>query len=185
MSSFKEFINTLKDRCFYINEEFFEDLSQFIINSGCPSIRFDYLSLKALGISKPDECVISYKVLDLPTDYMLYVILHEVAHQYQYKKYGKNLVLAVYQNETTIDSAIERLLYYEQQADRLAIKKLNSIVKKNNTKIIVNIIPRYLNINNFDYIRSYIENIRLEVADKNYTTIESINAYLHNRIRLN
>jgi predicted metal-dependent hydrolase len=184
MSGVKEFINTLKNKYFYLNEQLFEDLTQFIINSGCPSIRFDYLSLKALGVSKTDECIISYKVLDLPIDYVLYIILHEVAHQYQYKKYGKNMVLEVYKNEITIDTAIEKLLYFEKQADRLAIKKLNSIVKKSNTKIVVNIIPRYLNMNNFDYIRGYIQNIRSEVTNKNYTTIESINDYIHDSVKI-
>lgn len=185
MNNLKEFINTIKDRCFYIGEEFFEDLEDFIIKSGCVSIRFEHMSLKAMGISKPEECVISYKVLDLPTDYILYIILHEIAHQYQYKKYGKDLALEIYRSNTSIDEAIESLLYFEQSADRFALMKLNSIVKKNNTKIIVNITPRYLNLNNFNYIRKYIQMVRNEVVNKNYTTIESINEFLHNRIRLN
>lgn len=177
------FLNTLKDRI-YLNNNVFKDLEKFIINSGCLSIRFDYLSLKALGISKPDECILSYKILDLPIDYMLYVLLHEIGHQYQYKKYGKNVVLDVYMNETTIDNAIKKLLYFEQSADRLAIKKLNQIINDNKINIKVGITPRYLNINNFDYIRNYIETIRMEVTSKNYTTIESINDYLHNRIKI-
>lgn len=185
MDNLKEFINAIKDRCFYIGDGFFEDLEDFIIKSGCLSIRFEHMSSRALGISKPEECVISYSVLDLPTDYLLYVILHEVAHQYQYKKYGKNLALEIYKCELSIDEAIDKLLYFEQLADRLALMKLNSIVNKNNTKIFVNITPRYLNLNNFDYIKKYIQMIRAEVTNKNYTTIESINEYLHNRIRLN
>lgn len=184
MGNIKEFIDIIKNRYFYINEGLFKDLENFIINSGCVNIRFDHMSNKAMGISKPEECVISYKVLNLPIDYTLYIILHEITHQYQYKKYGKDLALEIYRSNTSIDDAIESLLYLEQSADRLALMKLNNIIKKNNTKITVNITPRYLNLNNFDYIRKYIQMVRDEVTDKNYMTIESINEFLHNRIKL-
>ena len=90
------------------------------------------MSNRALGISKTDKCVISTKLLDLPIEYLVYVILHEVSHQYQYTKHGKDIALDVYLDNLNIDNAAQKLLKIEQIADRLAILKLNKLFFNNN-----------------------------------------------------
>ena len=99
-----KFLNKIQSSKNKISYNALQELKQFIVNSNCKSIRFENMSMKALGISKTDECVLSLKVLEIYTEYMLYIILHEVSHQYQYKKYGKNLTLDIY-NELEIELA--------------------------------------------------------------------------------
>jgi hypothetical protein len=122
------------------------ELIDFIVSSGCRAIEFRKMSNRAMGISKTDVCILNYDVLKLPDEYTLYIILHEVAHQYQYRKHGKNLVLDVYLESTPLEEAAKKLLLVEQIADRLAIAKLNKILKKNDIEIVNPIISRYLGL---------------------------------------
>lgn len=165
-----------------LNEDSLKCLEAFIIDSGCPFIEFEILSNKAAGISKTDKCVISNFVFNLPIEYLLYIILHEVSHQYQYLKYGEDLVLDVYQ-KTDITVASNKLLNLEKIADRLSIKKTKEILSKSNIKIEKPIIPRYLNVNDLTYIKNYIMNIRSSVNDLNLTSIKDINDFIHNQIK--
>lgn len=74
---------------------YIKEIEEFIERSGCKSIRFEELSPKCGGISLPNECIISTIILQFPTELLLYILFHEIAHQYQYKKYGKDLGLEI------------------------------------------------------------------------------------------
>lgn len=59
-------------------------IEEFINKSGCKSITFEELNPKCGGISTPDECIISTIILEFPKEILLYILFHEIAHQYQY-----------------------------------------------------------------------------------------------------
>lgn len=155
-----------------------QGLFNFIVKSDCKEIGFEKMSNRSLGISKTDKCVISTKVLVLPIEYLLYIILHEVSHQYQYKKYGKDLVLDVYLDDLDLESAALKLLSIEKIADRLAIKKLKEILKTNKLESTQPVKPRYLEVEETSQIKNHIYKIRSGVRDKNLKTIEDINNYI-------
>ncbi len=160
-----------------ISNKLLTEIGEFIIESGCKRIGFEYMSNRALGISKTDKCVISTKLLDLPIEYLVYVILHEVSHQYQYTKHGKDIALDVYLDNLNIDKAAQKLLTIEQIADRLAILKLNKLLKNNN--ISVNPVKsRYLGITDLTQIKNHIIKIRSEVNDLGLKRIEEINDHI-------
>ncbi len=150
-----------------ISNKLLTEIGEFIIESGCKRIGFEYMSNRALGISKTDKCVISTKLLDLPIEYLVYVILHEVSHQYQYTKHGKDIALDVYLDNLNIDKAAQKLLTIEQIADRLAILKLNKLLKNNN-----------ISVNDLTQIKNHIIKIRSEVNDLGLKRIEEINDHI-------
>ena len=152
-------------------------LSDFIISSGCIEIEFRKMSSRAMGISKTDICVLNSDVLLIPDEYTLYIMLHEISHQFQYKKYGKDIALDIYLDTIDLDAAAKRLLDIEQVADRLAITKLNSILKLNKP-----IVPRYLGITDLTQIKNHIRKIRFEVKELNLSTIEEINDHIQDSI---
>lgn len=154
------------------------ELIDFIVSSGCRAIEFRKMSNRAMGISKTDVCILNYDVLKIPDEYALYIILHEVAHQYQYRKHGKNLVLDVYLESTPLDDAAKKLLLVEQIADRLAIAKLNWILKENNIKLSQPIISRYLGLTDLTQIKNHLNKIRKEISEKDLSTIEEINDHI-------
>ena len=159
-----------------ISSDLLKDLFYFIMNSGCPDIGFEKMSDRAMGISKTDKCIINTKVLSLPIEYLLYIILHEVSHQYQYKKHGKNLVLDVYLESLDLEKAADKLLRIEKIADRLAIKKLKELLIRNGIERSVQ--PRYLGKTDSVYIKTYLEKIRKGIILNQLKTIEEINDYI-------
>ena len=160
-----------------VSSKLLNELGEFIKKSGCKQIGFERMSNRALGISKTDKCVISTKVFDLPLHYLIYVILHEVSHQYQYTKHGENMVLDVYLNDLNIDKAARKLLRVEQVADRFAIMKLNNILKNNNISADL-VKSRYLEITDLTHIKNHITKIRSEVSSLNLKKIEEINDHI-------
>ena len=179
----KKFISTIYKFNPQIKKSVLKDIESFIIDSKCPDIKFEDLSEKAAGISKTDECIISTIVFRFPIEYMLYMILHEISHQYQYKKYGKDLVLDVYLNDTPLQDATEKLLYIEKIADRLALMKMKQIFKKNNITSRINPVPRYLNMTDLTKMREHVQSMRDGVAKLNLKTIEEINDHLYSKIK--
>jgi Protein of unknown function DUF45 len=166
----ESFINKVRINKPTLCENTILKLIDFIVSSGCRAIEFRKMSNRAMGISKTDVCILNYAVLKIPDEYFLYIILHEVAHQYQYRKHGKNLVLDVYLESTPLDEAARKLLNIEQTADRLAIAKLNSIMKLEKP-----IVSRYLGVTDLTQIKDYLRKIRSDVKELGLSTIEEIN----------
>jgi hypothetical protein len=183
MKGLSEFINNITESKPFLPKGLIKDLESFIINSGCTTIRFEDMSSKALGLSNYDECILGYNLLKLQFEYVLYIVMHEVVHQYQYKKYGKNVALEVYKSNISLDKAVDKLLYLEKTADRLAIAKLKHLLKKHKVSSNVVIRPRYLEVIDTKYFEKYVTDVRREVVNNNYTTIEDINGYMYNRIK--
>lgn len=177
------FISTIRSHT-ELKENSIKLIKRFIIDSGCPSIKFENLSTRAAGISKTDECIISTIIFGIPVEYFVYIMLHEVAHQFQYLKHGKNIALSIYQN-TEINEAANKLLSLEKVADRLAIKKAREVLRLSNIHTVDKIIPRYLNLTDTSQIKSHILDIRAQVELHGLTTIEQINNCIYNKISVN
>jgi hypothetical protein len=174
----KIFIKEIKKYRPDINPQMLTILEDFIISSECRKIKFDNLNPKIMGLSIYDKCLISRRLLLINIEYFFYILLHEISHQFQYKKYGKELTLDIYTDGTNIDQMVDKLMNLEKIADRLAIKKMNFI--SNQTGIKFNeIVPRYLNVKNKDYFINHIESIRKKIKEKNCKTIEEINEILY------
>ena len=171
---------TMSDLLKYgIPKELVTEIKKFILSSGCVKFSFLDLGKRAAGFSTPDECVVSTSIFQLPLEYTLYILLHEVSHQYQYKKYGKNLCLDIYKSEISLDEAVSKLLHIESVADRLALAKMKFILKVCNMAIQVEPTPRYLGNTNYEYFKKYISDIREKVNLLNLESIEEINAYIY------
>ena len=176
-----EFLNTIKESRKDIPDNIINDLGMFINKSGCKEICFKLLPLKALGISIPESCTINLRLLELPPQYILYIILHEISHQYQYSKYGKNLVLDIYNGDLLFDLAVYKLMLLEKTADRLALKKMNDLLKTYNFKL-EPVVPRYLNLEDNYYFEKFVSQMRTEVLESGCTTIEEMNELLYKKI---
>ena len=173
----KQFMSTFSTQP-RVNIKMIKEVKEFIRKSKCPSIRFEDLDPRIAGISKPDECVISTIVLQFPLEYFLYMILHEISHQYQYTKYGKDLVLDVY-TTLDLDEATDRLLEIESIADRLALLKMKSIFKSCDIPLYVVPNPRYLNMEDKTYMRNYVQTIKSDVIKYELSSIEEINNHIY------
>jgi predicted Zn-dependent protease with MMP-like domain len=111
-------------------------LDNFIKKSGCQHIEFaNYFKHQAYGISLHDRVAINPWVLTQSLTFILYVILHEVAHQYQYKKYGMEKIYAAYVGDVSVKEGAKLMKYIEQVADEFAVRKLREFEKLHRDKI--------------------------------------------------
>jgi hypothetical protein len=122
------FLNELENRYPEI-ENFKELIKSFINESGCQNIELKKIHLGAYGLALHDKVVINPTVLAFPLNSALYVIFHEIAHQYQYKKYGRVKMYELYTGELPIDDAVKFLRRTENVADQFSIRKCRELVK--------------------------------------------------------
>ena len=80
-----------------------KDLELLIKNSGCKNIQV--LDIKGpLGYTLHDKLVISKKLLDSGNlSLVLFVLFHELAHSFQFKKYGDNVMYKIYDENFLYD----------------------------------------------------------------------------------
>jgi len=159
-------------------------ISDFVKKSGCQKIDIEPLEYGAFGLSLVDRVVINKKTLELPLSNFLYTLFHEVAHQYQYKKYGIDKMYGIYTGDISVDEGAKFMKYVENVADDFAIRKLREINKLFDDKIKIN-----ANINKIyekipiDYYKNLINIFIKIIKDGNYTSKEDISEILYNYVK--
>jgi hypothetical protein len=112
-------------------DDYRDEIKKFLVDSGCQKIEFALIGgpIPAQGLSLHDRVIINTNILNKSLEYALYVIFHEVAHQYQYKKYGKDFAIKLYLNEISVEDGYKILKNIEFVADQFAIRKCREFVK--------------------------------------------------------
>lgn len=112
-------------------KEFAELLKTSIEKSGCQKIEFaDFNNDNIIGLALHDRAVINNRLLGTRMSYLIYAIFHEIAHQYQYRKYGANEMYKLHKGELTDEDALKALKKYEYTADEYGIRKAREFAKK-------------------------------------------------------
>ena len=158
----------------YLTTDSVDLFYSFLHKSGCKKIVIERLDRSKLGFSEEGCVYLNSIIFELPVHYFLYVVLHEISHQYQYKKYGKDFVLKSY---------LDPNLYMdfwkaEVIADRLAIIKTLQILRKNNKDSNIKLVSVYNTDDKKDQIKFYLDNIHKEIKKLDIKTIDEINKYL-------
>jgi len=158
------------------------DLMDIIDKSGCPKIAFEELT-GALGISKTDACIVSDTVIGLALPRMLYIILHEVAHQFQYTKHGEDFAQNIYFGTNTPVESGKELLKIENTADRYAIRMTRYLLVKHDIPYSkFDLIGAYSNYTPAG-ISHYINNLRNQIKNLKLKNITEVNALIYNMVR--
>lgn len=108
--------------------DYIDKIKDFIEKSGCKRIETFRMS-QGMGLSLHDRVVISDSAFSEPLSKFLFILFHEIAHQYQYRKYGNEKMYECYMNETSIDDAAEYMKKVEIVADEFATRKVREFVK--------------------------------------------------------
>ena len=123
-----EFINYIVD--YYPKFKPFSDkLREFIEKSGCQKIEFAGFRYPASGAALHDGVLINSNMLNQGINMLLFVIFHEIAHQYQYKKYGAEAMYKVYSDDMDVNEAAKLMHDIELVADEFATRKVREFVK--------------------------------------------------------
>jgi len=168
--------------CFREITCFWNIIEDFIINSGCKKIEVTPIPY-AIGASLIDRVIINPSAFNQSLINFLFTLFHEIAHQYQYEKYGHQKMTEIYTNRLSIDEAANFMFNIEIVADEFATRKLRELVKlgylDKNTKLPTGFY-KTLPIDNFKRLISTVKSKIPNVEDK---TPEQINKVLYNWIK--
>jgi len=119
-----------------------DDVKEFIINSKCPYIEINNIAVGASGFALFDRVVINKKLFAANNNndlsIILYTIFHEIAHSYQYKKYGTEKMVSFYKDEIDEVEAARFMAYVENVADEFAIRKMRQLKFKYKDNVNIN-----------------------------------------------
>ena len=121
-----EFITELTNK-FEMSDELIQFVEKFITESNCSKIEFSNFKIAALGVALHDFVLINKILLNANLEHALFVIFHETAHQYQYKKYGEDIMYDCYLGEISDNDAAKFMKKTEEVADEFAIRKIKQL----------------------------------------------------------
>jgi len=155
----------------------------FIRNSGCQKISISRLKYGAQGISLVNGVVINEEAFTFSFSTFLYILFHEVAHQYQYKKYGIDKMYDCYIGDIPVEETANWMLQIEKIADEFAARKIREMQQKFGDRYkLEEPKPVYKNVP----VQHFIQLINLfksEIKKQGYKNKEEISEILFNYVK--
>jgi len=180
-SGLGDFIETLRSN-FNMSDELVGFVRNFIENSNCNKIEFAKFKYSALGAALHNGVLINNVVLNSSLEVALFSIFHEIAHQYQYKKYGIEKMYEFYNDEISVIETAKFMKEVETVADSFASRKIRELQKMG--LISRNFVPieMYKNVSE-SQLASFISNIRSQLRSKNITSPDDISEFWYNLLK--
>jgi hypothetical protein len=182
-SGLGDFIETLKSK-FDMSDELVDFVVKFIEKSDCQKIEFSEFKYPALGAALHNGVLINVAILNRPLGFALFVIFHEIAHQYQYKKYGIEKMNEFYNDEISVVDTAKFMKTIETTADNFASRKIRELQGMGL------IDEKYVPIEMYKTVPesrlvAFIEDIRSKLRERNITSPDDISKFYYNLIKNN
>jgi len=165
-----------------ISDSLYVEMLDFIEESGCKKIEFAKFNYPALGLALHNGVLINSNMIGDNLSFLIFVIFHEVAHQFQFKKYGDKIMYGVYSGDVSIDEAAKFMKHTEEVADEFAMRKIRELQKKGLIDDNYRANSPYRNIS-VQSIKSMIIRFRDDLESKNITSPNDISKYFYNMVK--
>ena len=165
-----------------ISDSLYTELMEFIEKSNCKKIEFAKFNYPALGLALHNGVLINSNMIGDNLSFLIFVIFHEVAHQFQFKKYGDKIMYGVYSGDVRIDEAAKFMKHTEEVADEFAMRKIRELQKKGLIDNNYRANSPYRNIS-VQSIKSMIIRFRDELERKDITSPNDISKYFYNMVK--
>jgi hypothetical protein len=165
-----------------ISDSLYTELMEFIEKSNCKKIEFAKFNYPALGLALHNGVLINSNMIGDNLSFLIFVIFHEVAHQFQFKKYGDKIMYGVYSGDVSIDEAAKFMKHTEEVADEFAMRKIRELQKKGLIDNNYRANSPYRNIS-VQSIKSMIIRFRDDLESKNITSPNDISKYFYNMVK--
>jgi hypothetical protein len=175
------FIDKLRST-YNMSDEVTDFLVDFIEKSGCQKIEFADFKYQALGASLHNGVLINKSILNTSLEMALFVIFHEIAHQYQYKKYGEKTMYDFYNEEISVMDAAKFMKYSENVADDFGSRKIRELQKMGLIKPHFKSPQMYKDVQLIQLV-GFINQIRTQLRANNITTPDRISEFYYNLIK--
>lgn len=175
------FLNTI-DRTYKMSDELRNKVEEFIRKSDCEKIELAKFKMPAMGIALHDGVLINQVVLNQGLENLLYIVFHEIAHQYQFKKYGKDKMYECYIGEISDDEAADFMRKTEIVADDFAARKIRELQKLGliNSSFVPLQPYKTLPLNQ---IKTMVVNYRRMLKQNNVNSPEKISEFFYNIVK--
>ena len=165
---------------------FIDNIETFIKNSNCKKIEVAKFKYPALGLAVHNGVLFNEVIFKQELPDFLFIIFHEIAHQYQYKKYGDEKMYEFYLDETDVKDAAIAMKQIEIIADEFASRKVREFIKlgfinKSNKKSLFSIykdVPLY-------QFENLITQTKDTIKSKNVSGFDKIAEIFYNMIKVN
>ena len=164
-----------------MSDELKDFVKQFIEESDCKRINFSRFKMGVMGLALESGVLINSVALNHPLPFLLFLIFHEVAHQYQFKKYGEDVMYDCYLGEISEREAAEFMKHTEEVADDFAFRKIRQLQK-------LNLIGPYTPPQMYkdvpiQQITMMINNYREDMRRKNIDSPKKVSEYFYNMVK--
>jgi hypothetical protein len=175
------FLNKIQSE-YDISDSLYVEMLDFIEESGCKKIEFAKFNYPAIGLALHNGVLINSNMIGDNLSFLIFVIFHEVAHQFQFKKYGDKIMYGVYSGDVSIDEAAKFMKHTEEVADEFAMRKIRELQKKGLIDDNYRANSPYRNIS-VQSIKSMIIRFRDDLESKNVTSPNDISKYFYNMVK--
>jgi hypothetical protein len=175
------FLNKIQSE-YDISDSLYTEMLDFIEKSNCKKIEFAKFNYPALGLALHNGVLINSNMIGDNLSFLIFVIFHEVAHQFQFKKYGDKIMYGVYSGDVSIDEAAKFMKHTEEVADEFAMRKIRELQKKGLIDNNYRANSPYRNIS-VQSIKSMIIRFRDDLKSKNITSPNDISKYFYNMVK--
>ena len=167
-----------------MSDELIEKVKDFISQSNCKKIEFANFKMPAMGVALHDGVLINKIALNQRLEYLLFIIFHETAHQYQFKKYGEDLMYECYLGDISVEEAANLMKHTEEVADEFAGKKIKQLQKQG--LLDKGFTPPSLYKNApISQITAMVGFYRSQLKQQNITTPDKISEFFYNMVKNN
>jgi hypothetical protein len=164
-----------------MSDELKEFVKKFIEESDCKRIDFSNFKIPAMGLALESGVLINSRVINHNLEFILFLIFHEVAHQYQFKKYGADIMYNCYIGDISERDAAEFMKKTEEVADEFASRKIRQLQKLD---LIGPYTPpqMYKNVP-IQQIMAMMNNYKNDMSRKNIDSPSKVSEYFYNMVK--
>ena len=164
-----------------MSDELRDFVKNFINDSNCERIDFANIKMAgAMGVAIKSGVLINKIALKRSLPFLLFLIFHEIAHQYHFKKYG-NIMYKCYIGDISEMEAAEFMKHTEEVADDFASRKIRELQKLN---LIDNFNPVQIHRNlPIQQVLMMVSRYREDMRMNNIDTPEKVSEYFYNIVK--
>lgn len=162
-------------------EDFWDVIDNFIRNSEVKKIEVKNIQY-GVAASLINGVIFGEGVFKLPVEHFLFTLFHEIAHQYQFKKYGKEKMMELYDDIFSVEDAAKMMREIELVADEFATRKLREIQNygylegKNIPKGFYKLSP----LSQFEFT---VKMLKSKIKESGLTNVDDISDLLYNWLK--
>jgi hypothetical protein len=121
--------------------------------------------------------------LNYPLPKFLFILFHELAHQFQYKKYGEEKMLELYLQRISISEAAKFMFNVENVADEFGVRKIQSLKRKGLIDFSKNDVIKGYENSSPSKLEFFIRGFREQIKSAKINDTKEISEFLYNIIK--